>query len=344
MTTRITDIVHTGFERVVKVENEEAHLYGFVAVHNTNLGPGLGGIRCTRYPTGDAALADVLELASAMTLKSSLAGINYGGGKSVMMYLDGMNRVAAYSALGEVVDRLDGIYLAVGDVGTSTDDLKVVQQHTRHCYGADLDSGIPTAEGLQYALMEYCDFYSINYKDLTVSISGLGKVGGHLAKLLAQNGAELTLADVSSPMIEALLVYFSSRLHLKMPKFLYGEGLAHQRACEVFSPCALGHEVNKDSRMELNCNAVIGSANNPLDSLETARFLHNRGILYLPDFLVNAGGVIALACEIEDRMEDLPDMLSTIGDRVEDLLYEEGAASPLTIATKMAWDRVDNGD
>lgn len=339
MTTRIEDISINDFERVVSVTDTDYGLNAYIAIHDTTLGPGLGGVRCMNYHSREEALKDALELAQAMTLKSSLAGINYGGAKAVILDNPFNDRASLYRCLGSAVQQLGGTYIAVGDVGTSTDDLKTMNEMTKYVAGTELDSGIPTARGVLYAIRAYCDHYSIHPEDLLISISGLGKVGSHLAQLLATQHSDLIVADV----FESTVGEVTNKL-LSMGLGLPGRvapNESHRVPCEIFSPCALGHVLNRITRKELNCNAVIGCANNQLAEMETARFLYRSGIFYAPDFLVNAGGVIALAMEIEHMMEQLEDRLIGIGERLSDLLYETHDL-PVTLATDWAEDRIDN--
>ncbi len=340
MTTRIEDISISSFERVVSVLNEEVGLHGYIAIHNTKLGPGLGGIRYKPYSSNEEALQDVLELAHAMTLKSSLAGINFGGGKGVILAPEDRNRVEIYAAFGEAVEQLNGMYIAVGDVGTTMDDLKEVQKSTTFCAGTENDSGIPTAEGLFHAISAYCEIYNINLEDLSVALSGLGKVGFHLAKLLKEQQVFLTLCDI----LQDVRQQFNTLSEEKgwAPSQWVSPSELHRTPCEVYSPCSLGHVLNRVSRKELNCNAIIGSANNQLEDLETARWLHNHGTLYLPDFLVNAGGVIAIAMEIENTMEELDERLIGIGERVFEVITNDVGLSALDMARSIAWERIES--
>ena len=333
MTTQIYDIKAEGFERLVEVSNGDVGLYGYIAVHNTKLGPALGGIRYKEYSDGNAAIWDACELARAMTNKNALANINYGGGKAVIMRYGTVDRKDIYRAMGEAVEQLGGTYICCEDVGTITADLYNVLETTKYCAGTKSDSGVATAAGLFHVFREYCEWIEAEYADVTVTISGLGKVGLRLAERLCAAGFPLKVTDIIDETVNTFW-----RNHTKTDAAY--PNTAHQEACEVYSPCALGGIINRSTRRELNCNAIIGSANNQLDMNETARYLHRRGILYFPDYLVNAGGVVALAAELDGQMDNLDYYLEMIGDRagriMRDAQYEE--RSLLDIANEMVWE------
>ena len=337
MPTTIHDIKAEGFERLVEVRNDDVGLYGCIAVHNTKLGPALGGIRYKEYYDGTAAIQDVCDLARAMTNKNALANINYGGGKAVILKNSAkVDRKDIYRAMGEAVELLGGTYICCEDVGTVTADLYNVLETTKYCAGTQSDSGIATAAGLFYVFREYCEWIEAEYADVTVTISGLGKVGSRLGEKLSATGFPLKVTDINVEAVETFWKHHL-RTHRAYPS------TAHQEACEVYSPCALGGIINRSTRRELNCNAIIGSANNQLDMNETARYLHRRGILYFPDYLVNAGGVVALAAELDGQMDNLDYYLEMIGDRagiiLRDAQYEE--RSLLDIANEMVWETLE---
>lgn len=337
MLTQLKDIKVPGFERVVSVTHDNAGLFGFIAVHNTKLGPALGGIRYKEYSMGNDAIQDVCDLARAMTNKNALANINYGGGKAVIMKHGGpQDRVEIYKAMGEAVEQLGGTYICCEDVGTVTADLYNVLETTKHCAGTKSDSGIATAAGLFHVFRTYCEWIEAEYTDVTVTISGLGKVGFRLAERLCAAGFPLKVTDLIDYTVETFC-----RDHTKTDRAY--TNTAHQEACEIYSPCALGGTINRYTRRELNCNAIIGSANNQLDMNETARYLHRKGILYFPDYLVNAGGVVALAAELDGQMENLDYYLEMIGDRagiiLRDAQYDERPL--LDIANEMVWETLE---
>ena len=336
MPTQIYDIKAEGFERLVQVVNRDVGLYGYIAVHSTKLGPALGGIRYKEYLDGNVAIQDVCGLAHAMTNKNALANINYGGGKAVIIKYGAQNRTDTYKAMGEAVEQLGGTYICCEDVGTVTADLYNVLETTKYCVGTKSDSGIATAAGLFHVFREYCEWIETEYSDVTVMISGLGKVGFSLAERLCAAGFPLKVTDLIDEKVETFW-----RDHAKTDRAY--PSTAHQEACEVYSPCALGGIINRSTRQDLNCNAIIGSANNQLDMNETARYLHRRGIVYFPDYLVNAGGVIALAAELDGQMDNLDYYLEMVGDRagriMRDAQYDERPL--LDIANEMVWEMLE---
>lgn len=339
MSTKIVDIKQDGFERVVEVRNDKVGLYGYVAIHNLFLGPALGGIRYKEYNAGSYALRDVCELACAMTKKNSLANINYGGGKAVIIkHSSPQNREDVYKAMGEAIEQLNGLYICCEDMGTVTQDLYSILETTKHCTGTKSNSGISTAEGLFYVFETYCSCEEIKLSDITVTVVGLGKVGWALAELLYLAGVSLNVSDIDDDR----MIKFWREHNPNKNNYISPLGVAHQEGCEVYSPCAVGGILNRHSRQDLNCNAIIGSANNQLDTKETARWLHKRGILYFPDYLVNAGGVIALAAELDNQMDNLNYSLWMIGERSQEIrrLAESQHRSLFEVTENLAFERL----
>jgi glutamate dehydrogenase/leucine dehydrogenase len=338
MATELIDLQIDGFERVVKVANEAAGLLGYIAVHNTKFGPGLGGIRYKEYNTELQALNDVTSLAQAMTNKNALANLSFGGAKGVIIKVPTSTpRRDTYRAMGEAVEQLGGSYICCEDVGTVTQDLFDILQTTRYCSGTKMDSGIATAKGLFHVFKAYCMWEEMELSDITVTVAGLGKVGSVLANLLFEEGTTLNLTDIDFRLLTNFWQAHGPEKNSRLDHIS-----AHEVGCEVYSPCALGGILNRTTRKELNCNAVIGSANNQLDSHETGRYLHKRGILYLPDYLVNAGGVIAVATEIQDEIDNLDLYLGKIGERARHVVRESEATGfmPLVVTEEMVRERL----
>jgi leucine dehydrogenase len=336
MSTIVTDTKVDNYERVVRVENDAAQLFGFIAIHDTVLGPALGGVRHRAYQSGNEALEEVKELAYAMTMKNSLAGINYGGGKSVIMGVPSANRRDLYLAMGEAIEQLGGIYIGAGDVGTSKEDLLVTKEATSYIGGVERDSGPDTAKGVFYAIEAYAEHYNVSLEGMRVAISGVGKVGNPLAHYLFDAGCELFVADVLETAFAPL-----QKDNIKYTRVL--TSVVPEIPCEIFAPCSLGHVINRNNRRHLNSIAIIGAANNQMDSAETVRWVFNQGFVYGPDFLVNAGGVISIAAELEHWKDDyVEELLTYIGDRMRDVLEkaEDVGMPEIDIATEVAWNRI----
>lgn len=282
-------------EQVVFVHDAATGLRAIVAVHNTTLGPGVGGVRFWPYADDDAALADALRLSRGMTYKSALAGLPFGGGKSVIFGDPRRDKSPALmAAFGRAVDRLGGRYVAAEDVGTNVADMDAIATATRHVAGTSATSGDPspwTAYGVYEAIRAAIRFArgraDGDVAGLTVAVQGLGAVGTAVARLLHEAGAKLIVADVRAEAVDRAVAAFGAT-----PA---DPATIHAVAADVFSPCALGAVLNDETIPVLGARIVAGSANNQLAEDRHGAMLARRGVLYAPDYVVNAGGIIAVA-------------------------------------------------
>jgi leucine dehydrogenase len=307
------DLPDFDHERVTTVVGERSGATITVAVHSSRLGPAVGGCRLLDYDSWLDGVADALRLSSAMTLKNAAAGLNAGGGKSVIALrkgevLDSRRRRDALLDLGDLVETFEGRYRTAEDVGTNEADMRVVAERTRHVVGLSAGSGGSMNPAPDTALGVYSSIGATleamgtpGIEGKIVAISGLGQVGGRLARLLAADGAQLIVADLN-PAHRALADELGAR-------WVSIEEVLSTQA-DVFVPAALGGVLTDAVIDALHVRAVVGPANNPLANREGADRLAERGILYAPDFVVNAGGVIylTLAAEGADR--------ATIDERV----------------------------
>jgi leucine dehydrogenase len=297
--TAITELMTAkGHEQVVFVTDPPSGLRAIIAVHSTALGPSLGGIRFWRYPSEHDAVLDVLRLSEAMSLKASAAGLHQGGGKAVVLWdvPDAPRSEALLRAMGRAIDELGGRYIAAEDVGATPRDMQVIAAETPWVTGIEGPggSGDPspmTAYGVVQAMgavLEELDGDAAPAGKRIV-VDGVGHVGSHLARLLAEAGARVAVADVNPDRVDALV------------REIGAEALPVERAleesCDVLAPCALGGVLNTVTIPRLRCRAVCGAANNQLADPACDDALSARGILYAPDFVVNAGGIINLAEE-----------------------------------------------
>ena len=319
---QLTDIGKSGYERVVRITDSEVGLDGFIAVHSTRRGPGLGGLRFRRYQDREDALGDVLRLAEAMTYKAAAAGLPFGGGKAVIMGDARRDKTPELlSGFGRAVESLNGHYIAAEDVGTSPEDMAVVAQATHWVAGlptADGGSGDPspaTAVGVlrsMHAVAKY--LWGVEtLQDRRVVIQGVGKVGASLVEKLLGEGARVSVADVDRRRIDELR---QSDLDFEVvdPKSsLYVE-------CDILSPCALGGILTESTILHLRCEAIVGSANNQLQGNAVSDSLAERGIVYVPDFIANAGGIINIASEFGYTESAVSQALFRIGDTTERVL------------------------
>jgi len=280
-------------ETVVFTTDEASGLRAIVAIHNTVRGPSLGGVRVWAYGDDDAAVADALRLSRAMTYKAAMADLPLGGGKTVVVVPQrGAKNTAMFKALGRVIERLSGIYIAAEDVGSDPADMKAIAEHTRHVTGLapeDGGRGDPspaTAYGCFVALKATAKavFGSDELHDRHVALQGLGHVGFGLARHLYAAGARLTVADIDPARVALARQELSAA---SVPP----EEVARVEA-DFFSPNALGPVLDATTIPALRVKAVCGGANNQLATAHDGEALQARGILYAPDYVVNAGGVI----------------------------------------------------
>ncbi|HTQ80575.1 MAG TPA: Glu/Leu/Phe/Val dehydrogenase dimerization domain-containing protein, partial [Thermoanaerobaculia bacterium] len=287
-------------ERVVFCSNPEVGLQAIIAVHSTVLGPGLGGVRMWPYASMDEALTDVLRLSRGMTYKAAAAGLNLGGGKAVI--LGDPKKVkseALFRCFGQYVEELGGLYITAEDVGTDMEDMEVILTETRWVTGVSPAHGgggdpspvtaFGTLQGIKAAAR--WQFGEASLAGRSVAIQGLGSVGFHLASYLKEEGAKLFAADIDAEATER------AKTELGVEIVPTGEILSVP--CDIVAPCALGAILNDESIAGLNCKVVAGAANNQLaDEERHGRALHERGILYAPDFVLNAGGLINVYNEL----------------------------------------------
>tara|TARA_B100000315_G_scaffold249361_1_gene280454 strand:- start:914 stop:1966 length:1053 start_codon:yes stop_codon:yes gene_type:complete len=338
MPLKIKDIEIKGYERLIHATNVTTGLDCIIAIHNTKLGPALGGLRSWEYRSFEHQKRDTLRLSEAMTLKNSLCGLNFGGGKATLNLKNIKKTSELYQSYGEAVDFLKGKYLTAGDVNTFKEDLIECSKVTKHVYGINVETSSPTARGLFHAIKSTYSFINknSNLKNIHVAISGVGKVGGKLAKLLAIAGAKITASSINIELIKKLKdeINFTE----VDPKDLF------KTNCDIISPCALGGAINQSNQKLLKCRAIVGAANNQLDNPATAEWLVKNKIVYSPDYLVNSGGVIAIACEINNTENLLEKYLKEIAVRLKSVLHESKKNNVSTdlIAKRIAWERIDS--
>ena len=286
----------SGHERVVFAEDAEIGYRAFVAVHSTALGPALGGTRLWDYASPAEARTDALRLARGMTYKNALAGLPFGGGKSVLVGdARGLDREKVFRAHGRVVESLGGAYITAEDVNTSPADMEFIRQETAHVAGLIGRSGDPspvTAHGVFRAVEASAKYRrgSDSLEGMTVALQGCGHVGYHLARELSEAGAALVATDVDAAKLARVVADFGARP--VAPGEIYGA------RADIFAPCALGGVVNDETIPRFNFEIVAGAANNQLLESRHADALAARGILYAPDYVANAGGVINGSTEL----------------------------------------------
>ncbi len=335
-------------ERVEVITGRRSGLFIVVALHSSVLGSALGGARLWTYPHWSDALGDALRLSAAMTLKNAVAGLDAGGGKAVISLtpdttLDRERRRAAFLDLGDAVESLHGLYRTAEDVGSTTTDMLTVSERTEHVVGLpDTVGGSgepagPTSLGVYAALTATLERLtgSPDVAGRRITISGLGQVGSRLAVRLSAEGAELTATDVN-PVKRDLAMELGARW--------IAPGEEHLVPADVFVPAGIGGILTDDVIDALDARAVCGPANNPLADHSGAERLARRGILYAPDFVVNAGGVIYLDLEAKKlaTRPEIMDRIAGIGDTLRHIFDDaaERGVTPLEAAEGVAAERL----
>ena len=284
--TRLGD----SYEQVVFGHDPARGLRTIIAVYSTALGPALGGTRMWPYATEEDALADVLRLGKAMAYKAAAAGLALGGGKAVIIGDPSRDKTPELlRAYGAQVDRLGGTYITTADVGTTVADLDIIGGATRHVTGTSSGSGDPspnTSFGVWSGMRAVAEraFGTPSLVGRLVVVQGIGKVGGGLARLLAEEGAQVTIADIDRAAAE--------RLATEIGANVVDAADALHIACDVLAPCALGPVVTDETLGAFKCAAIAGAANNQLARPDLGRPLADAGIVYAPDYIINAGGLI----------------------------------------------------
>lgn len=336
-----------GHEQVMFFNDAETGLRGIIGVHNTTLGPSLGGCRIWNYESEADALWDVLRLSRGMTFKSSISGINLGGGKAVIIGDSKIKRDEAFwRRFGKFVDSLNGRYITAEDVGTSTDVMSIVMQETKHVTGKPISAG---GTGDPSPFTAYGVFLGLkaSIKQLTgsdslegkrVAVQGVGHVGYYLVKHLTQAGAKVFVADINEQNLK--------QVQQDAPVTVVGPHAIYDLDVDVYAPCALGATLNSDSIPSLKCAIVAGAANNQLaDENLHGQMLTDRSILYAPDFLINAGGVINCYREVHSLSEDeTKQLIENIYDKTL-AIYSKAQTektSTYAAAVKMAIERIDS--
>lgn len=299
----------------------ETGMKAIIAIHNTKLGPALGGCRFMQYPNTNAALLDAMRLARGMSYKSAIANLPLGGGKSVIIKpAKAYNREAYFNKFGQFVNELNGQYITALDSGTELQDMDIIAKHTPYVASltsSDSDPAFSTSRGILRGI-EAAVHFKLNKNSLDglhIAIQGLGHVGFLLAGFLHERGAKISVADINHERAKIVAKKFGAHI---VPS-----SDIHKVPCDVFSPCALGAIINDTTIAELQTKIIAGAANNQLAHTYHGKIIHDKGILYAPDYVINAGGVI-FACGkyyqtndevINSQIDNISNSLNTIFTR-----------------------------
>ena len=318
----MTEMSKFRHEKVLFVNNEKAGLKAIIAVHNTNLGPAIGGCRLWPYASFDDALFDVLSLSRGMSHKNAVAGLPHGGGKGVIIADPSQKTEAMFEAFAEAVNSLGGDYITAEDVNTTCDDALVMLRKTNHICGLPQNSGDPSPftargvwQGIKATAKVALDRDSL--EGLTIAVQGLGKVGYDLCRYLHADGAKLVVGNRSNKAaLEKAADEFGATV--------VGTNEILTAECDILAPCALGAILNPNTIPNLRCKAVAGAANNQILDDASGLALKARGIYYAPDFVINGGGVINAAAEVDGpyNEQEVLKKVDNIYNSIEHILSE----------------------
>ncbi|GGA02283.1 leucine dehydrogenase [Paenibacillus marchantiophytorum] len=316
------DVFEQKYEQLIFLQDPIVRLKAIIVIDNSKLGPALGGCRMWQYESEEDAIQDALRLARGMTSKSAVSGLPFGGGKAVILSHPGQgSREQLFRALGRHIESLQGRYITGMDLGTGVADMDWIRQETAYVTDTSGSLGAEgefTAKmtaygvflGIKAALKRAYGTEALQHK--VIAVQGLGKVGYQLCRYLHQAGAQLVVSDVNSERTQQVVQDFGAKA-LPPEDFL-------QTTCDIFAPCALGGILHDDSIAQLNCRIIAGGANNQLAERRHGDKLHELGILYAPDYVINAGGIIVTSVELaggdaptaEQEVEKIFDTLTNV--------------------------------
>jgi leucine dehydrogenase len=335
-------------EQIIFNYDKSTGLKSIIAINDTTLGPALGGCRMWNYQNEDEALMDAIRLSKAMTYKCSIAGTNFGGGKTVIIGNPKTDKSETlFRALGRFIQMLNGRYYTGTDLGTTGEDFVYASQESKYFaglpteYGGSGDTAIPTAYGVYMGIKAAVKvlFNKDSLKNLTMAVQGVGKVGSQVVEHLIREDVNVLICDVLEENLKTLTDRYPN-ITVVDPDTIY------EQECDVFVPCALGAIINDTTIPKLKCKIVAGSANNQLAELRHGEILHQKGILYAPDFVINSGGLIQVADELEMRNIN-HDRVIAKTKKIYDILLDifkismENDIPTYEVANKLAEERIE---
>lgn len=331
-------------EGVVFTEDQSTGLRALIAVHNTFCGPGVGGTRIWRYEDERAAVTDVLRLSRGMTYKNAISELSFGGGKAVILApnFSKVSRSDLMQAFGRMVSQLEGSYYTAEDVGTSCEDMDEIRRETKYIFGLRDTSGDPsphTARGVFLGIQASVEerLLTDSLKDVRVIVQGVGNVGYHLCKLLHEAGAKLFVSDVRADAVTRCAEEFGAKI--ASPEELY------DLEADVYAPCALGATITPETLDRLRVSVIAGAANNQLLHEGVAKQITEKGILYAPDYVINAGGIVNIACEMNGpyRPDVAKKEVTKIKSRLQKIFRKAKTenVNTLAIANRIARERFE---
>jgi leucine dehydrogenase len=339
------DMTEMGHEQVVFCHNKKTGLKAIIAIHDTTLGPALGGCRLYDYKSADDALRDVLRLSRGMTYKAAISGLDLGGGKSVILGNPGMKSEAFFRSFGRQIESLGGRYITAEDMNTTVSDMNHIRKETAHVTGIGArfgGSGNPspvTAWGVFNGIRATLEiaFGSPSVEGRTIAIQGLGNVGRHLARYISERGGNLIYSDINGENVKKAIAEFGGTAVESADYY--------STKCDVLAPCAIGGIINKQTIPTIQAPIIAGGANNVLDDeVADGERLAERGIIFAPDYVINAGGLMSVYAELkqwphETAMENAGEIFSTTKMIIEKARSE--SITSIMAANQLAQDRIE---
>ncbi|NTU25178.1 Glu/Leu/Phe/Val dehydrogenase [Bacillus tequilensis] len=333
------------YEQLVFCQDEQSGLKAIIAIHDTTLGPALGGTRMWTYENEEAAIEDALRLAKGMTYKNAAAGLNLGGGKTVIIGDPRKDKnEEMFRAFGRFIQGLNGRYITAEDVGTTVEDMDIIHDETDYVTGispAFGSSGNPspvTAYGVYRGMKAAAKaaFGTDSLEGKTIAVQGVGNVAYNLCRHLHEEGANLIVTDINKQSVQRAVEDFGARA--VDPEEIYTQD------CDIYAPCALGATINDDTIRQLKAKVIAGAANNQLKEIRHGDQIHEMGIVYAPDYVINAGGVINVADELngynaERALKKVEGIYGNI-ERVLDISQRDGIPTYLA-ADRLAEERIE---
>ncbi|MBC6416103.1 MAG: Glu/Leu/Phe/Val dehydrogenase [Bdellovibrionales bacterium] len=336
-------------EKVIFCFHPETKLKAIVAIHSTTLGPALGGCRMLPYETEEKALEDVLNLSEAMSYKAAMAGLQLGGGKSIIIGDPNVDKTPEMLwTFGIYLNSLSGQYITAKDMGITIEDLQYIGDQTSYVVGRPIDrggAGDPsqfTATGVYYGIKKAVQLKlkRNSLKDLKVIVQGIGAVGSFLVKLLYQDDVEVLVYDINESAMIAMKEKFPK------VKILSREEV-FKRDCDIFAPCSIGAIVNDKTVETLKCSIIAGGANNQLSDLSIAEKLQSKNILYIPDFVINSGGLIYVSSYLDPKKSEewIRSKIKAVSSTIEELckISFEDNVSLVQMAFDLAQKKIKRG-
>ncbi|WP_260921491.1 Glu/Leu/Phe/Val family dehydrogenase [Novosphingobium sp. 9] len=332
-------------EELHLIDRPELGLKGVIALHSTSLGPAAGGCRFWTYASHEAMVEDAMRLARGMSFKNAMAGLPFGGGKAVLARPSGdFDRTAVFHAFGEAVEALEGRYVTAEDVGTTIPDMVAIRERTRNVAGLHAEPGSAggdpspfTARGVFESLRDLSQtFLSLDLSKARVAVQGTGNVGGYLCRMLREAGAEVIVTDIDEARAARLAAEIGATT-CAPDEILFADA-------DVLAPCALGAILDETSIPKLQARLVCGGANNQLATAEDGEALKARGILFAPDYIVNAGGIINVSAEfLGETPAQVAERVGLIAPRVVSVVRraQETGEAINVVADRMAQDVID---